>query len=45
MNCEECGMELTAENTYLRAIGGAKHYFCCSHCADASQKKLGRAAG
>lgn len=39
MNCEECGMELTEENTYEREIGGTKHLFCCSHCADTYQKR------
>jgi len=42
LNCEECGMELTEENTYERFIDGTKHFFCCSHCADSYQKsKLG----
>ncbi|MDG6909573.1 MAG: transcriptional regulator [Nitrososphaerota archaeon] len=38
MKCEECGVELTEENTYRRAMHGVEHHFCCSHCAGSYQK-------
>ncbi len=41
MNCEECGVELTEENTHRRVMQGAEHYFCCSDCADSYQKGKG----
>jgi hypothetical protein len=40
LRCEHCGMRLTEENIYVRDIGGEKHYFCCSHCADAYEAGL-----
>jgi len=37
--CEYCGKPLTPENVYSREMKGKVHYFCCSHCADAFEKK------
>lgn len=39
MNCEECGMELTEDNTYVRTIRGKDRLFGCSHCADGFEKR------
>jgi len=38
--CEHCGAPLSEDNIYAREINGEKHYFCCSHCADAYEEKL-----
>ncbi len=39
LKCENCGAPLTEEDTYVREIDGVKHYFCCSHCADAYERQ------
>ncbi|BDR91493.1 TRASH domain-containing protein [Vulcanisaeta souniana] len=38
--CENCGAELTPERIYVHEINGAKHYFCCEHCAHEFERKL-----
>ncbi len=38
--CENCGKPLTVEDVYARKIGNEIHYFCCSHCADAFERKM-----
>jgi Zn finger protein HypA/HybF involved in hydrogenase expression len=40
LTCETCGAPLSEDNIYVRVIKGEKHYFCCSHCADAYEAKL-----
>lgn len=37
--CEQCGKPLTPENVYSREVKGMVHYFCCSHCADAFERR------
>ncbi|WP_148690956.1 TRASH domain-containing protein [Acidianus manzaensis] len=32
--CEHCGAPLD-DDAYVLDVNGEKHYFCCSHCADA----------
>ncbi|BFH73076.1 TRASH domain-containing protein [Sulfurisphaera javensis] len=39
LRCEYCGAELTEDNIYVRVIDGKEHHFCCSHCADAYERK------
>ncbi|MFP3297841.1 MAG: transcriptional regulator [Thermocladium sp.] len=39
LRCENCGVELSSENLYAREIEGETHYFCCSHCADAFERR------
>ena len=41
LRCETCGVKLTEDNIYVRVINGQEHYFCCSHCADKYEEKLG----
>ncbi|BDC17679.1 heavy metal translocating P-type ATPase metal-binding domain-containing protein [Acidianus sp. HS-5] len=40
LKCEHCGAPLSEEDIYVRVINGEKHYFCCSHCADAYEAKM-----
>lgn len=40
LRCENCGVELSEDNIYVRVINGEEHYFCCSHCADAYEARL-----
>lgn len=40
LKCEHCGAPLSEEDIYVREIKGEKHYFCCSHCADAYEAGL-----
>jgi hypothetical protein len=40
LTCESCGAPLSEDDIYVRVINGEKHYFCCSHCADAYEAKL-----
>jgi hypothetical protein len=40
LKCEHCGRPITEEDMYYREINGIRHYFCCSHCADAYEKGM-----
>ncbi|MBB5254088.1 transcriptional regulator [Sulfurisphaera ohwakuensis] len=40
LKCENCGVELTEDNIYVRVINGKEHYFCCSHCADKYEQRI-----
>ncbi|TRM73677.1 transcriptional regulator [Sulfolobus sp. E1] len=45
LKCENCGVELKEDNIYVRLINGQDHYFCCSHCADKYESRLGNLDG